>query len=407
MTTQTSVEDDDNLELTPIHAVGFIVMSSGGLLALFYLKLYGFVRVMYAIGGMSALTIVLFLPLTQHYMERCCGSGSSGDSDRRRCLSTWIERFNNTPLGSILGQPSPSELIATTISFGLILAWLIITFTKLHPSRIAFHWILQDVMGVCFCINFLSTIHLKSLKTAAILLSAAFFYDVFFVFVTPLLTKNGHSVMVDVATSGGPPKGGASWCEKYPKDDDCKGGDPLPMLLTIPVLFDYRGGSSMLGLGDIILPGLLLAYAARTDVASKVVGILRVGSGRRSSIFLPVLMSYGVGLALANLAVNLTGKGQPALFYLVPCTVGCTVLVAYKNGELRDIWNGRGDVMVVDRMMSSLSSREGGRVDSSTYAESNTSSLGNNDAGFENDSSSCLDPTGDDRSEEKGLDING
>ena len=30
-------------------------------------------------------------------------------------------------------------------------------------------------------------------------------YDIFFVFVTPLLTKHGESIMVNVATTGGPP----------------------------------------------------------------------------------------------------------------------------------------------------------------------------------------------------------
>ena len=98
---------------------------------------------------------------------------------------------------------------------------------------------------------FLSTMKLNSIKVAAILLVAAFFYDIFFVFVTPYLTKGGKSIMVDVATSGGPPTADPAWCEKYPDDPNCQGGDPLPMLFTIPRLFDYSGGSSLLGLGDI------------------------------------------------------------------------------------------------------------------------------------------------------------
>jgi signal peptide peptidase-like protein 2B len=53
------------------------------------------------------------------------------------------------------------------------------------------------------CILFLSTIKVNSIKVATVLLTAAFFYDIFFVFLTPLLTKGGKSIMVDVATSGG------------------------------------------------------------------------------------------------------------------------------------------------------------------------------------------------------------
>ena len=39
----------------------------------------------------------------------------------------------------------------------------------------------------------------------------------------------------------------------------------------IPWFNDYRGGFSMLGLGDIILPGLLISFAARFDSARALV----------------------------------------------------------------------------------------------------------------------------------------
>ena len=84
-----------------------------------------------------------------------------------------------------------------------------------------------------------------------LLLIVAFFYDIFFVFVTPLIFS-GKSVMITVATSGGPPTLDPAWCEKYPDDPGCQGGQPLPMLFQIPRLGDYQGGSSLLGLGDIV-----------------------------------------------------------------------------------------------------------------------------------------------------------
>lgn len=104
------------------------------------------------------------------------------------------------------------------------------------------------------CILFLGLIQLNTIQVAGILLCVAFFYDIFFVFVTPYLTGAGDSIMITVATSGGPPKADELWCEKYYRTDraNCAGGDPLPMLLTIPRLFDYEGGSSLLGLGDIV-----------------------------------------------------------------------------------------------------------------------------------------------------------
>lgn len=101
------------------------------------------------------------------------------------------------------------------------------------------------------CVMFLGLIQLNTIQVACILLCVAFVYDIFFVFVTPYLF-HGESIMITVATSGGPPKADELWCEKYPSDPNCAGGDPLPMLLTIPRFFDYQGGSSLLGLGDIV-----------------------------------------------------------------------------------------------------------------------------------------------------------
>lgn len=43
--------------------------------------------------------------------------------------------------------------------------------------------------------------------------------------------------------------------------------ESLPMLLELPRLGDYRGGYAMLGLGDIVIPGLLLSFAHRYDVS--------------------------------------------------------------------------------------------------------------------------------------------
>lgn len=111
------------------------------------------------------------------------------------------------------------------------------------------------------CIQFLEVIKLNSLKVAALLLIVAFFYDIFFVFVTPYLFK-GKSVMITVATSGGPPTADPLWCEKYPDDKNCQGGEPLPMLFQIPRLGDYTGGSSLLGLGDIVCKFLRDCFVA-------------------------------------------------------------------------------------------------------------------------------------------------
>ena len=164
--------------------------------------------------------------------------------------------------------------------------------------------------------------------------------------------------MITVATSGGPPTLGPLWCEKYPNDAGCQGGNPLPMLLAIPRLFDYRGGSSLLGLGDIVLPGLLLSFAARLDAAKEVLSLRRRrGSEGRGSApssetnpqdatpysncyFLPMVVAYAVGLAMANAAVYIMRMGQPALLYLVPCCLGTMAAIGTRKREIQQLWDG-------------------------------------------------------------------
>ena len=114
-------------------------------------------------------------------------------------------------------------------------------------------WILQDILGIMFSINMLKVLRLPSLKICTILLSALFFYDIFFVFITPLFMEGGKSVMVEVATG-------------HSSDEQ------LPMVLRVPHLSRdpsrvcYVHTYSLLGFGDILVPGLLLSFAHSYDL---------------------------------------------------------------------------------------------------------------------------------------------
>jgi hypothetical protein len=157
----------------------------------------------------------------------------------------------------------------------------------------------------------------------------------------------------------GPPTANPEWCEKYPDDKNCQGGDPLPMLLTIPRMFDYSGGSSLLGLGDIVLPGLLLSFAARYDEAKRFIGSsssdgreVSQNCTRKSKGYLaPLVVAYGVGLAMANIAVYAMQMGQPALLYLVPCCLGTMVYLGWKRQELNELWETPKVLASCDKMI--------------------------------------------------------
>ena len=51
---------------------------------------------------------------------------------------------------------------------------------------------------------------------------------------------------------------------------DKSGEDGIPMLLKIPRMFDPWGGYSIIGFGDILLPGLLIAFSLRSELCSLV-----------------------------------------------------------------------------------------------------------------------------------------
>jgi signal peptide peptidase-like protein 2B len=273
-----------------------------------------------------------------------------------------------------IGDISVIDVLAGILSYALGFAWLYIAFTVRHPETNTFFWVTQDLLGACMCIMFLSLIKLNNMRVASILLLVAFFYDIFFVFVTPLIFK-GESVMITVATSGGPPKADPLFCEKYPNDANCQGGDPLPMLLTVPRINDYQGGASLLGLGDIVLPGLLLSFAARLDAAKKFLGVMGGGNGTPNSYtcpeqklcgsycntgyFPPLIVAYAIGLLMANAAVYLMNMGQPALLYLVPMCLGCMCFIGRKRNELAGLWEGPKVIKTVDIMLYGEYGEEG------------------------------------------------
>jgi len=110
-------------------------------------------------------------------------------------------------------------------------------------------------------------------------------------------------------------------------------GESVPMLIRIPQFGDPLGGDRMLGFGDIALPGLLVSYLRRHDLTSY-----------RSALegyFAPSLVGYFCGLCATIVALSIMKQGQPALLYLVPGTLGTTVVLALWRGELPLLWEGQ------------------------------------------------------------------
>ncbi|XP_013865884.1 signal peptide peptidase-like 2A isoform X2 [Austrofundulus limnaeus] len=197
-------------------------------------------------------------------------------------------------------------------------------------------WILQDLLGIAFCLNFMKTISLSNFKICVILLSLLLVYDVFFVFITPFFTKNGVSIMVQVAlgpdATGEKTQGNMVEIPAEPQPPSEK----LPVVMRVPRFSAWAQNLcgmqfSILGYGDIIVPGLLVAYCSRFDVWV---------NSRKKIYFLSCCIAYFLGMILTFVVMLLSGMGQPALLYLVPFTLVTSAVVAGCRGEMKQFWTG-------------------------------------------------------------------
>lgn len=174
------------------------------------------------------------------------------------------------------------------------------------------HYMLNNIFGICFCIQSIERISIGSYKIGAILLIGLFFYDIFWVF--------GTDVMVSVAKNfDGPIK------LLFPRE--------LPTA-------DAKGQFSLLGLGDIVIPGLFVALLLRLDaVQSKIP--LKSGA-EMASFFKPYffvnVVSYALGLLATVLVMYFFNAAQPALLYLVPACLGGSLAVALSRGEFSTLF---------------------------------------------------------------------
>jgi minor histocompatibility antigen H13 len=163
------------------------------------------------------------------------------------------------------------------------------------------HWSANNLLGIAFAIQGIEMISLGSFLNASILLCGLFFYDIFWVF--------GTDVMVTVAKSfDGPIK------LLFPR-----GGDGVP--------------PSLLGLGDIVIPGIFIAMMLRFDYHRA----LEQSKPLSKVYFNTSMVGYFAGLSLTVAIMTIFHAAQPALLYLVPTCLLSTIGVAFFRGELKQL----------------------------------------------------------------------
>jgi minor histocompatibility antigen H13 len=180
------------------------------------------------------------------------------------------------------------------------------------------NWILSNILGLAFSITTIPLLKLDSFKTGILLLSALFFYDIFWVFFTP--------VMVTVA-----------------KNFDA----PIKMLFPRNIFTWIKSGLlttkglefSMLGLGDIAIPGVYVALCARFD---HYLAVKKNGGKPIKKFPMPYFtscyISYILGLITTMGVMHVFNHAQPALLYLSPACIISSLLCALVRGEIKALF---------------------------------------------------------------------
>jgi len=196
------------------------------------------------------------------------------------------------------------------------------------------HWIFNNIIALSFAVTMISIIRLPSIKVGCIALVCLLVYDIFWVFFSERFF--GANVMVTVATTAAhnPLSTVASKL----------GFDAVVSTIQLPMKVIW--GYHMLGLGDIVLPGLLVALAMKVDYYK----VTSVHEHRNSddcvhvhwsnTYFVPVALGYAFGLLCSLVAVLFFRVAQPALLYLVPSTLFPIVFMSYWRNEFGQLWHG-------------------------------------------------------------------
>jgi len=108
----------------------------------------------------------------------------------------------------------------------------------------------------------------------------------------------------------------------------------------------------MIGLGDIVIPGIYVALMLRYDLMK----YLRANPTQTSvpfslgncKYFLSTILGYTTGILVTLGIMVYFQAAQPALLYLVPGCLGASLLAAVINGDLKDLWNYSEEVAIAE-----------------------------------------------------------
>lgn len=119
---------------------------------------------------------------------------------------------------------------------------------------------------------------------------------------------------------------------------------PIKILFPRSIIPDATTGKlemSLLGLGDIVIPGFFLALLLRFDAHNAKVPPFptNVHEEFPKPYFHSALVGYVIGLAVTLYVMIVFEAAQPALLYLVPACLGSSLCCAFVRGELKELFD--------------------------------------------------------------------
>jgi minor histocompatibility antigen H13 len=297
-----------------------------------------------------------------------------------RSFSSGIWRFRETVyakaslrlhLHKIVTFKSPVDL--------LDLASMIVTIALVvYHTFISKPWWLTNFMGFSFCYGSLQFISPTTSWTGTLILSALFFYDIYFVFFTPMMVTVATKLDVPIKLL-------------FPRPDGCV--MPVGAAEGSPLMEEYleclarKKTMAMIGLGDIVIPGMMIAFALRFDLflfylrqqkkaikegkeaplsdasenpdrmTQRAKYLTATGGwGERfwtnrklepaelkakrfpKTYFHASLLGYVLGMMATLIVMQVAEHAQPALLYLVPGVLTSLWGTALIKGDLKLLW---------------------------------------------------------------------
>lgn len=214
-------------------------------------------------------------------------------------------------------------------------------------------WWITNFLGFCFCYGALQFMSPTTFWTGTLILSSLFIYDIYFVFFTPMMVTVAQKLDIPIKLL-------------FPR--------PAP-----PGQDPDLASLAMLGLGDIVVPGMMIGMTLRFDhylyylrqqspsidgvdkpkylkatggwgerfwIKTSSVSGLAVNEaayyGAKSfpkTYFRNSIIGYIAGMVTTLVAMQISSHAQPALLYLVPGVLSSIWLTAFVKGDVRTMWN--------------------------------------------------------------------